>query len=672
MTQDSNIGKTLADRYTIKKLIGTGGMANVYLADDGMLGRPVAIKMLNPKYAGDESFSERLLREASAAAKLNHPNIVQVYDRGEADGTPYIVMEYVAGTTLKDAVRRRGALNPAEVFDAARQTLSALRFAHRNGVVHRDIKPHNLMVNQEGRIKVADFGIARAGTDTGLTEVGSIVGTAQYLSPEQAQGKAVGAPSDLYSLGVTMFELCTGEVPYGGENQVNVALRHVNDPVPRARDKHPNVPFELDAVIYRAMQKDLSDRYATAAQMLEDIEAALGGNTSAETTRIIAAAERNDKTTVMSSVSPMVPPPRTGSKGSSTAEAAAEHSIGNDPLDDAFAGKTSGKKKKKKTWPLALLVVAMFSAFAFGGLWVLSGSEAKQVQVPDLRGLTLEESRDALYDAGLKVERVDRKFSDQKPGVVILQDPPGGKRVESGTGVVIAVSKGREPIAAPDVVGKPQAEAVKIITDAGFAEPRIVKVFDEDAEEGTVVSQTPDAGTEADASTRFELSVSKGNEQKGVPSVIGLTADEAEATLTEAGLEFTTNTDDSAAPEGEVIAQAPPAGTDVNSGSTVTITLASGSNAVPSVIGKTAEEAKAMLEEAGFVAEITEVEDPTLDAGATPAATQQNPEPSTVTTVGTKVTVTISIPGATNVGEDPGEVVDGGAAGGGGETPPPG
>jgi len=296
-TTDSLLGTVYDGRYKILKRCGQGGMANVYLAEDETLGREVAIKVLHERFATDDSFKERFHREASAAARLNHPNIVQVYDRGQTGNTYYIVMEYVDGLTLKDLVKTRGPLTEAEVLNYTRQALHALRFAHRNGVVHRDIKPHNLMVDADGRVRIADFGIARAGADEGLTEAGSIVGTAQYLSPEQARGSAVAASSDLYSLGVVMFELATGRVPFDGETPVNVALQHVNDPVPRPAGINPSITPPLEAIILRAMQKDPTLRYGSADEMLQDLDAARAGEITEETAALTSVLPMQGQTT---------------------------------------------------------------------------------------------------------------------------------------------------------------------------------------------------------------------------------------------------------------------------------------------------------------------------------------------------------------------------------------
>src|SRR2546423_180843 len=260
---DTLLNSLFDGRYRIMRKVGTGGMANVYLAEDQELGRRVAIKILNDRHAGDEQFVERFRREAKNAAGLSHPNIVSIYDRGEAEGTYYIAMEYLDGRSLKELIVARGPAPIPLSIDYARQILAALRFAHRNGVVHRDIKPHNIMVGDEGRLKVTDFGIARAGTSQ-MTEVGSIIGTAQYLSPEQAKGAPVDQTSDLYSLGIVLYELLTGTVPFNGETPVEIAMKHLSAVPERPSAKRPEIPHDLDMGVLRALAKDPADRYQSA------------------------------------------------------------------------------------------------------------------------------------------------------------------------------------------------------------------------------------------------------------------------------------------------------------------------------------------------------------------------------------------------------------------------
>jgi serine/threonine-protein kinase len=316
----SHVSDTLIDtifdgRYRIIRRLGSGGMANVYLAEDDELGRRVAIKILNDRYANDELFVERFRREAKSAAGLSHPNIVSIYDRGEAEGTYYIAMEVIEGRSLKELIRTTGPLRPAQAIAYSRQILSALRFAHRNGIIHRDIKPHNILVGAEERLKVTDFGIARAGASQ-MTEAGSIMGTAQYLSPEQARGAPVNATSDLYSVGIVLYEMLTGEVPFTGDTPVEIAMKHLNEPPPPPSSVAPGIPADLDRVVLRALAKDPEDRYQSAEEFDSDlarIEAGLpvARETADAATAVLAGAGAGAATQVLAPrQAPAAPPPR--------------------------------------------------------------------------------------------------------------------------------------------------------------------------------------------------------------------------------------------------------------------------------------------------------------------------------------------------------------------------
>src|SRR5262245_60241571 len=424
-TQNTLTGTLFAGRYRVTRKIGGGGMADVYLAEDQELGRRVAIKILHNRYANDEQFVERFRREATHAAGLSHPNIVAIFDRGEADGSYFIVMEYVEGRTLKELIRSRGPCPIPVAIAYTRQILSALRYAHRSGVVHRDIKPHNVIVDPEGVVKVTDFGIARAGASQ-MTEEGAIIGTAQYLSPEQARGAPVDQTSDLCSTGVVLFELLTARVPFNGESPVEIAMKHIAEP-PRAPSKlRPEVPEDLDLVVARALAKEPKDRYQSAAAMDSDLEAvARGGHVPVET--IEAATMVLGAGAVDTTAATQVRRPRTGG----------DIPPDSDPM----------RRRTRPRWPWFAGAGAALALIVLGFLrypWIsdqVSGSD--QVAVPYVVALQEAAARGEITERGL-VPRVRRMASsDVEEGVVIAQRPQEGTRVDDGSVVIIDVSSGR-------------------------------------------------------------------------------------------------------------------------------------------------------------------------------------------------------------------------------------
>jgi len=348
MAMDSLIGELFDNRYRIERRIGTGGMADVFLARDETLGRRVAIKILAERYAQDDAFLERFRREATAAAGLSHPNIVSVYDRGQASGTSYIAMEYLNGPTLKDEITSRAPLPEAEVVNWATQALDALEFAHRQGVVHRDIKPHNMVLTDEGRLKVTDFGIARAANVAQMTEVGSIVGTAQYLSPEQARGLDVGPQSDLYSMGIVLYEMLTGELPFNGDSAVEIAMKQVSDPPPSIRKKNRLVSEGLEQVVMRALSKDPALRHRSARQMAEELRrVSRGGAASSDTqmaTRILTGGAEAVQAYTGAQTSVLQPPARRRPRGSSRPGRAGARSPG------SWCSSCSSRAPPSATW----------------------------------------------------------------------------------------------------------------------------------------------------------------------------------------------------------------------------------------------------------------------------------------------------------------------------------
>jgi len=552
-------------RYRIMGRLGSGGMADVYCAEDLQLGRNVALKLLYRRFAEDQQFVERFRREASAAAGLQHPHVVSVYDRGEWDGTYYIAMEYLEGEPLKTLIQRQAPLDPLLAIDLTTQILRAVRFAHRRGVIHRDIKPHNVIVDGEGRAKVTDFGIALAGASD-MTETGSIMGTAQYLSPEQAQGHAVSGQSDLYSIGIVLYEMLTGRVPFEGDTAVAIALKQVAElPLP-PRQLVPSIPPALEDVVMRALAKDPSHRFPDADAFIAALEGARGAT---------------DGTTIApgAATSAFVPVPQ-------------EHVLAADPE----------RRRSRWPWVLAGIVLAALAVAV-----ILFLTDAEERPVPRVVGANSAVAARVLRDAGFSAD-VTRVRSDRPEDRVIGQDPEAGTELEEGATVALTVSAGPGTEAVPDVEGQRVAEARSALEQAGF-ETRTRREFSDDVASGRVISTTPPGGTQAERGTRVTLVVSRGPEQVQVPDVTGQSLDAARAALERIGLETTVQRQESAdADPGTVLRQDPAAGAEVDAGTTVTLTVAEEVEEVevPSVVGRSQEEATEALSGAGFEVDVGE------------------------------------------------------------------
>ncbi len=582
-TQDTMSGTLFAGRYLLVRKLGGGGMADVFLAEDQELGRRVAVKILHERYSNDDQFVERFRREATHAAGLSHPNIVSIFDRGETNGSYFIVMEYVEGRTLKELIRSRGLCPVHMAIAYTRQILAALRYAHRNGVIHRDIKPHNVIVDPEGVVKVTDFGIARAGASQ-MTEEGAIIGTAQYLSPEQARGAPVDQTSDLYSTGIVLYELLTGEVPFTGDSPVEIAMKHLSD-VPDTPSEHrPEVPEDLDLVVVRALAKEPAERYASAAAMDADLETvARGGHVPIETaeaaTMILAGSRAVDDATAVTQVTRR---PRPGY-----------------PAEYEPAG-----SRKRAIWPWLVAIGALLASLVGGWfLWApiqdrLGGAD--QVAVPYVEGLAQALAEDRIRDEGLipQVQRISN--SDVEEGIVFQQDPAEGTRVDPESVVRISVSSGKPEVTVPSLVGQTESDAVAELTRAGL-DAQIVQVNSEQ-EEGRVTGQFPAAGTVVVEGTRVRINVSKGPRPVTVPSVVDLPYDQAAAELRSAGFDVTRIDVDSDLAAGIVVRQDPDGGSEASRGSTVTLSVSRGptTGSVPDVTGQDVAVAQSTLEAAGF------------------------------------------------------------------------
>jgi beta-lactam-binding protein with PASTA domain len=628
---DTLIDTLFDGRYRIIRRLGAGGMANVYLAEDQELGRNVAIKILNERHAGDMQFVERFRREAKNAAALSHPNIVSIYDRGEAEGTYYIAMEHLDGRNLKELIVARGPAPVRIAIDYAKQILGALRFAHRNGIVHRDIKPHNVLVDSDGRLKVTDFGIARAGASQ-MTEAGSIVGTAQYLSPEQARGGPIDQRSDLYSLGIVLYELLTGTVPFSGDSPVEIAMKHLSAKPELPSEKRPGLAHDLDLLVMRALAKDPDDRFEDADAFEAELDRVARGlgvtpQTAEAATAIIespaAAATAITRPHAMrtAAVPPAYQPPP------------AYYDLDDEPI------------RRRPIWPWLLAILLLAGAIV-GGVYAYDQirdelNADEPVAVPLLEGKLERTAVLQLLERGIPYDIFRRPTLEEPEGVVYDQDPRPGRRVDKETDVVkVYVSSGKPKAVVPNVVGRSRDDAVAQLTDRGL-ESRVVEVPSGEPV-NTVTGQSPKAGTRLDQGTTVRINVSSGPRPVEVPSVEGQPFESANAQLLAVEFKVSRQDVESDQPEGTVVDQDPEGGSSAARGSTVTLSVSRGptTEAVPSVEDIDSETATATLEGSGFRVRVTfrDTDDPALEnivLEQSPAAGSQAEPGSTVTiTVG--------------------------------------
>ncbi|WP_344247841.1 Stk1 family PASTA domain-containing Ser/Thr kinase [Isoptericola hypogeus] len=590
--------RVLAGRYEVGELIGRGGMAEVHIGHDTRLGRTVAIKVLRSDLARDPSFLARFRREAQSAAALNHPAIVAVYDTGEDTHTdpqgatshvPFIVMEYVEGHTVRDILQDGAAVPIEEAVEITAGVLSALEYSHQAGIVHRDIKPANVMITPTGAVKVMDFGIARAMADSAatMTQTHAVIGTAQYLSPEQARGETVDTRSDLYSTGCVLFELLTGRPPFIGDSPVAVAYQHVGQAAQRPSELASDVPEVLDRITLKALAKDRDTRYSTAAEFRADLESALrGGDVTAPLIGAAAAGAAATQVMGAGSATQVMDP---ASPWGTTGAVAPTTPPGGTPAEE-------GKKSRKGLmWTLITIgVLALAAIITF--LIMRPDGTADQVEVPTLVAtVTPAEAQREIEDAGLVYDEETDTESDEDEGTFLGQSPSGGQTVDRGTTVVVTFAAGPEAIegGVPDVTGMSRDDAEQAITDAGLVVGSVSQRNSGSVSEGDVVTTDPEPGQAINEGESVDLIVSTG--QVELPSLTGMTQDEADDALTELGLtgSFTTEESDEGDP-GTVISQSPEAG-NVTQGSRVEVVIAEEPppelTTVPDVVGKTQAEA---------------------------------------------------------------------------------
>lgn len=540
----------LAQRYELIERIGDGGMASVYRAHDQLLDRYVAVKILHPQFANDEEFITRFKKEAQAAAKLSHANIVNIYDVGEWQEKHFIVMEYVEGETLKSKIQRDGKLSIHDTLNISEQISEALEHAHTHNLIHCDIKPHNILLKANGQVKVADFGIARAATSSTMTYGGNVVGSVHYISPEQAQGNAITPKSDIYSLGVVIYEMLTGQVPFKGESAVSIALKHLQEkPIP-IHDLRPDVPPVVEAIVLKAMDKDPQKRF-TSRQIIEDIHKAEKmlfaddkGSTDPYATRVLPQNQVKE--------------------------------ILNQSKNDTQTKKESTsilKSKKFIVMLMAILLIGFFTGafLSFGKFW--SNAE---VAVPNVVGQTAEQAKAMLEDKKLRVQISQNYSSDVQEGIVISQTPEAGTNVKEDRMITIYVSKGAEKISAPDVTGLSKDDAEAQLSKVGLRLGLVTQEFS-DKPIGTVLRQNPPAGEKIDKGKSVDLVISKGKETKkaNVPNVIGSSLDLARVSLARAGLTLgSISKRESSEAEGTVLDQSPMAGEEAGQQTAVNLVIA--------------------------------------------------------------------------------------------------
>jgi len=568
------------NRYRLVKSLGSGGMADVYLAHDDILDRDVALKVMSNRYASDEEFVERFKREAQSAAALSHPNIVSIFDRGESeDGTYYIAMEYLPGGTLKNRIVKRGALPARTAAAVALQMAEALRAAHERDVIHRDIKPHNILITGLGDVKVTDFGIARAAASSTMTRTGHILGTAHYISPEQAMGEPVGPASDLYSLGVVLYEMLTGELPFDAETPLGIAMKHVNGHLRQPKELNPEVPDGINAITLRLLAKNPEDRYTSDAELIEDLE------------RVCAGLDPSGTTTEMM--------PHAGAATTRL----------NPPSPPQRIGRNKVRRRRAAPQLLALLALLLLAALTWTGYFLLQDWQAApQIGVPDLVGMSLDGAREKVGD-DFEVE-VAKSVSGERPVDTILGQSPSTGKAEKGSTISVNVV-GTQVSDMPDVVGSGRAEAEQALKDAGFQ----VEVDEREssfADQNRVIGQDPSGGTRAEVGSGVTITVGTGPSSVPIPRLYGKTPAQAKSVLQGAGLRLGTQNRDysSDVAEGVIYFQNPSGGENVEPGTAVDVTVSLGPEQVevPEIYGLSVAAAQTALSNVGLNSTPIEVE----------------------------------------------------------------
>jgi len=606
-------GQEIDGRYRLIAKVGAGGMADVWAADDIELERKVALKFLHERFAEDKQFVDRFEREARSAAALQHPNIVGVYDRGEWEGTHYIVMEFVDGATLSELIAR--GLGIGQAVEITRQILAGARYAHEHSIVHRDLKPGNVLVDAEGRARVTDFGIARAGASA-ITQTGSVLGTAHYLSPEQAQGLDVSASSDIYSIGVILYEALTGRIPFEGDSAVTIALKQVSEQPRPPSELNPNVSKALDAIVLRALAKDPRNRFASAAEFAQALDAAEadptgGGLGDTASYAAVAAAA-----------------------GAALAAGAGPEAAMAREQEAAHEGESGGWM----TWRRALIIAAILLLLGGAAAFALTRPETRTV--PNVLEKTADDARAILDERGFDVDVLPRT-SCNTPDTVIEQNPLAGADADEGSTVSITVSTGSQ-VPVPKVAGLPLAKA-RTKLERNDLLVKTKSRFTNRGKPGTVISSNPSRGTQIDCQSPVTLFVSKGANLVELPDVLGQQQTTAESTLEGLGFIVDVEERNSDAPAGQVIGQSPGPGSRLKKGATVKLTVSNGAGTVimPNVVGQSKEAAIANLRAQGL--SITVIKRTTENESEDDVVIDQAPETGTRLRAGESVTIYVGV-----------------------------
>ncbi|MEU3128557.1 MULTISPECIES: Stk1 family PASTA domain-containing Ser/Thr kinase [Streptomyces] len=596
--QDPLVGQLLDGRYRVDARIAVGGMATVYRAVDTRLDRVLALKVMHPALATDAAFVERFIREAKSVARLAHPNVVGVFDQGAQGAYVYLAMEYVAGCTLRDVLRERGALQPRAALDILEPVLAALGAAHLAGFVHRDMKPENVLIGDDGRVKVADFGLVRAvGTATDTT--GSLLGTVSYLAPEQIEQGTADTRSDVYACGVVLYEMLTGGKPHGGDTAAQVIYQHLNEDVPAPSDAVPGLAAGLDELVAAATARNPDLRPSDAVALLAASRVIREALTEEQLDAMPpqALAETRDAAEDRTSVIPRVIP-----AGQGTAHHTSRLEMPRTALPEPGLGRRVPLAFRGRRGVLTAVVTVLLVLGAGAGVWYINSGQF--TRVPALLGKTQSAAEERLADEGLDLKGVERAYSDTvRRGTVISSDPGSGERIRGNDAVKLVISRGPETVKVPDVEGLALADARRELKKWGLAPGMATREFSEEIDRGKVIRTDPRAGTERHTDSAVALVVSKGS-PVDVPDVTGLSVDDATAALDEAGLkaEVLPERVDSAEAQGEIARQTPGSGAEAAEGDTVELTVSKGPRMlqVPDVTGKDVDEARSTLEDAGF------------------------------------------------------------------------